>query len=79
MARIGQPARKSAVIGKQQQAFGIVIESARGIDARRQPEFGQGAPRRRGTIGELAEHAIGLVEGDQHQRGSAPKPRSKAR
>ena len=53
-----------AVIGQQQQAFGIDVEPAGGIHILRQPEPGQRRPRWHALVGELRQHAVGLVESD---------------
>lgn len=52
------------VIGQQQQAFGIDVEPAGGIYILRQSEAGQRRPRRHALVGELRQHAVGLVESD---------------
>lgn len=53
------------LIGQEEQPFGILIESTRRIDPRREPALRQGAlPGQLG--GELAEHSVGLVQGDEH-------------
>ena len=63
---IGQMVREMAVIGQQQQPFRIEIQPTCGIDIRWQTEAGQRRTRRNAAISELAKHAIGFVEGDQH-------------
>ena len=44
----------------------IEVEATGGIRVRRQAELGERAAWRHAAVGELAEHAIGFVEGDQH-------------
>src|SRR5690606_38889983 len=64
-----------AVVAEQQQTLGIEVEASGRINPRRQAESGQGRPRRFGAVGELAQHAIGLVEGKQHwPKCSPPRP-----
>jgi hypothetical protein len=59
-----------AVVGEQQQAFGIGIEAPGRIHLGRQAVAGERGPRRRFAVGELAQHPEGLVE-----KGSSPHPR----
>ena len=52
-------------IAEQEQAFGVGIQAAEGVNAFREAEVGQGAVRR--AVGsELGQNAIGLVKGDEH-------------
>ncbi len=66
VARIGQPVRQRTVVGEQQQAFAVVVQPSRRIDARRQAEPGQRRTRRYAAVGELAQDVERFVEGDQH-------------
>jgi len=51
------------LIAQKQQAFGIRVQPANGIDLLRKPKFSQCAIG--GTVGsELGNHAVGFVEGD---------------
>ena len=45
----------------------VVVQPARRVHIRRQPEPGQRPTRRIAAVGELAQHVVGLVEGDQHR------------
>jgi hypothetical protein len=76
VARIGEPMREFAVVGQQQQSLTVVIETTGRIDIRHADEFGQRAPRRITAVGELAQHAVRLVEQDQHGKR---RGRSRAR
>src|SRR3546814_3774783 len=69
VARVGDPVRERAVVGEQQQALAVVVQPAGRIDARRQSELRQRAPRRHAAIGELAQDVEGFVEGEEHVAG----------
>ncbi len=65
VARVGNTMNQLPVIGKQQQAFGVVIEATGGIDAGNLDDIGEGGALHvaldRG-VGELGEHAKRLVK-----------------
>ena len=64
--RIGDARLQPAVVGQQQQPFAVAVQPAGGIDAGHIDEVRQRRARGlRCLVGELAEHAIGLVEQDQ--------------
>ena len=65
MAGIGNTGLKRAVVGQQQQPFGVGIEPSGRIDAGTIDDIGEATMRRRGR--ELADDAKGFVE--QKQRG----------
>ena len=69
VARIGELMRERAVVGQREQAFGIGIEAACRIDARRVDESRERRSLRIASVGELADDAVRLVEKNQH-RGS---------
>ena len=52
-------------IAQEEQALGIGVEAADGIDIARKTEFRQRAVGRAVT-GELAKHPVRFVEGDEH-------------
>jgi hypothetical protein len=56
-------------VAEQQQAFGITIQAADGINVRREAELGERAVRGM-LLRELGEHVEGLVEGDEHYFGT---------
>jgi hypothetical protein len=56
-------------VTEQQQAFGITIQAADGINVRREAELGERAVRGM-LLRELGEHVEGLVEGDEHYFGT---------
>ena len=62
--RVQQPLHQPSVIGQQQGALAVVVESSRGIDAGREAEPVEGGMSRLGS--ELAQHAVGFVEEDDH-------------
>ena len=60
---------QGAVVGEQQQAFGVFVQPTGGVNARRQVELGQAARTIFG--GELREHAIRLMEQNVAGHGAA--------
>ncbi len=69
MARIGDAMGECTIVGQQQQAFGIHVQASGRIDVFFPDVVGQG--RTPLGVGELAQHAVGLVEQDQHRKGAA--------
>ena len=65
---LGRYARlQGAVVGQQEQPLAVVVEAPGRVDAGHRHVVGEGRPST--GIGELAEHAEGLVEEDQHRGG----------
>ena len=62
--RVQQPLDKPAIVGQQQGALAVVVEPSRGIDAGREAKPVEGGMSRLGS--ELAQHAVGFVEEDDH-------------
>src|SRR5690606_20034591 len=81
VARVRQPVGQPAVVGQEQQTLTVLVQPSSRIDVLLMDEFSQ-----RGAtigIGELAQHAIRLVQRKQHvatvsdwmQRAPARMPR----
>jgi hypothetical protein len=65
VARVEELCVPMCFIAQEEEAFGIGIEAADGVDVFGETELGEGTVG--GTIrGELREHAIGFVECDEH-------------
>ena len=67
--RVEQAGIEAGLVAEQEQAFGVGVEPAKRIDARRQPEVRESAPARAGFGRELREHAIGFMEGEEQAGG----------
>ena len=61
---IGQTMRQGAVVGQQQQTLTVPIQPPSRVDVLLPNEFGQGCPTV--GIGELAQHAVGFVQSEEH-------------
>lgn len=66
-ARVADACLQRAVVGEQQQAFGIVVEASGRVNAGQVDEIGQ--HRATVLVAELAEHQEGLVEKNQAGHG----------
>lgn len=69
VARIEQAGVEAGLVGKEEEAFAVGVETAERVNAGRQArraEIGEGFPRGTGLGGELREDAVGFVEGDEH-------------
>jgi len=64
--RIEQARIESGLVAQEQQTLGIRIEPSEGVHPRRKPELSQGTVGR-SIRSELGQHAIGLVEGQEHR------------
>ena len=62
---IQQAVIQSSLIREQQQSLGVRVEPSDGINLRRQAEFRE-RPLAGRLLRELAQHAVGLVENEQH-------------
>ena len=65
---IGQALLESALVGEQQQAFAVGIQSSRGVDPGNVDQISQAAPTAPRFRRELTEVAVGLVK----QQGCQP-------
>jgi hypothetical protein len=70
VAWVEEAVDEGAFVGEEEKALAIGVETADGVDARREVEGGERAPLRAGLGGELGEDAVGFVEGEEHARVS---------
>jgi hypothetical protein len=63
--RVSKPVGQLAIVGQQDQAFAVAIESARRVDARNFDIVSKGGPAL--SVAELAENVIRLVKSETSQ------------
>ena len=59
--RVSEAVLESAVVGEEEESFGVVVEAAGGVDVGDGDEVGEGWVAL-GRGGELAEDAVGFIE-----------------
>jgi hypothetical protein len=73
---IEQAGVQAGFVTEEEEAFGVGVESAEGVDAGWESESGEG-PVGRTIGGKLAEDTVRLVEGDQHPGRRAERERGR--
>ena len=73
--RVQELVVEAGLVRQEQEALRVGVEPAKGVDRPRQAEGGKRAPAGTGFGGELREHPVGLVEGEE-QSGAMTGPRT---